>query len=328
MRPLVAWGTGQDQTHSLARMLKLLMPSIRIWLDVDNLDDVGKLEASVNLSAAFIIFLSKGYFKSFNCRRELYTALQDGSQPKPIISVWEADENKGGATLAQLRQEAMEFCDESLPEYPGYGGVDVTVERVFDSKENIPIAWVGCLSVCGNALRFLTLLRILQAFTETGRLSPSRAQVRVHDFQIESLKAVALRIMRGMPHEASVLANGLVITGELGEFQFDEPITLLVSRANGTEAWSVAEELRRAAIQASTPAEHFQLKYADEDALLNDGHGPRGQTRLSNSAIRPRSKTALLLYMNQDLFCDGDMQTTGSVAHFVQKFLKLRVRYA
>ena len=128
-------------------MLKLLLPSIRIWLDVDNLDDVGKLEASVNLSATFITFLSKGYFKSFNCRRELYTALQDVTQPKPIISVWEPDENKGGATLAQLRQEAIGFCNEKLPEYPGYDGVDVTVKRVFDSEENIPIAWVSHLSV-------------------------------------------------------------------------------------------------------------------------------------------------------------------------------------
>ena len=132
-------------------MLKLLLPGIRIWLDVDNPDDVGKLEASVKLSVTFIIFLSKGYFESLNCRRELYTALQDSivlsrssdeesegvKNPrsprlkvnqqwirKPLIPIWEADENKGGASLAQLKQEVRDFCDESLPEYPGYGCAD------------------------------------------------------------------------------------------------------------------------------------------------------------------------------------------------------------
>ena len=125
--------------------------------------------------------------------------------------------------------------------------------------------------------------------------------------------------MKGLPHEANVLAKGVMIPGELGEFQFDDPVTLLVCRANGTEAWSVADELRHAAVQACTPTEHFQLKYADEDALLNAEHGLRGQPRA-------RSKTALLLYMNQDLFCDGGIQTKGSVAYLVQEFLKLRVR--
>ena len=114
-------------------MLKLLMPSIRIWLDVDNFDDVGKLEASVNMSASFIIFLSKGYFASYNCRRELYTAL---GFPKPLISVWEADENKGGATLEQLAQEVRDCWDENEP------SADEVLMRVLDDEENVPIPWV------------------------------------------------------------------------------------------------------------------------------------------------------------------------------------------
>ena len=63
---------------------------MRLWLDVEQLDDVGKLEQSVRESATFVIFLSKWYFASKNCRRELYTALGD----KPIIVVHEEDEAK------------------------------------------------------------------------------------------------------------------------------------------------------------------------------------------------------------------------------------------
>ena len=61
------WGTGQDQTHALVRQLQLLCPSMRLWLDVEQLDDVGKLEQSVRESATFCIFLSKWYFASKNC---------------------------------------------------------------------------------------------------------------------------------------------------------------------------------------------------------------------------------------------------------------------
>ena len=49
-----AWGTGQDQTHTVVRQLQLLMPGVKIWLDVDNLDDVGKLEESVADAMTFM----------------------------------------------------------------------------------------------------------------------------------------------------------------------------------------------------------------------------------------------------------------------------------
>ena len=44
-----------------------------VWsssFDVDNLEDVGKLEESVADANTFLVFLSAGYFKSFNCRRQ------------------------------------------------------------------------------------------------------------------------------------------------------------------------------------------------------------------------------------------------------------------
>lgn len=79
------------QTHTIVRQLQLLLPGIRIWLDVDNLDDVGKLEEAVQESVVFIVFLSKGYFRSANCRRELYAALAGG---KPFVAIHEADAAK------------------------------------------------------------------------------------------------------------------------------------------------------------------------------------------------------------------------------------------
>ena len=51
-------------------------------------------------------------------------------------------------TLAQMKQEAKECCDEQLPEYPGYEGVGVVLQRVFDNDANVPIAWVRHLNAC------------------------------------------------------------------------------------------------------------------------------------------------------------------------------------
>jgi len=87
------WKTGQDQTHTLVRQLQLMLPGIRIWLDVVNLEDIGKLEEAVADAAIVLIFLSSGYFASRNCRREVYAALAEN---KPIETVIEADKDKGG----------------------------------------------------------------------------------------------------------------------------------------------------------------------------------------------------------------------------------------
>ena len=81
------------------RQLQLLLPGIRIWLDVVNLDDIGKLEEAVADAAVVLIFLSSGYFASRNCRREVYAALANN---KPIEAVIEADKEKGGELWSVL----------------------------------------------------------------------------------------------------------------------------------------------------------------------------------------------------------------------------------
>lgn len=147
-------------------MLKLLVPTMRIWLgessairvalswavlsvkthmkshppDVDNLEDVGMLERSVQQSAIFFVFLSRWYFASKNCRRELYTAL---FKNKPIVSIWESDENKGGASLESFRQEVREFCADMDEAFAGFRGPDEVLERIIDDPANTPIEWVS-----------------------------------------------------------------------------------------------------------------------------------------------------------------------------------------
>ena len=80
------WATGQARTHAIARKMQLLLPGLKVWLDVDNLNDTSKLEDCVGASAVVVIFYSKGYFKSKNCRREVYAAMKFD---KPIILLYE-----------------------------------------------------------------------------------------------------------------------------------------------------------------------------------------------------------------------------------------------
>lgn len=56
------------------RQLQILCPGIRIWLDVDNLKDVGGLEEAIGGCATVVMLLSHGYFASKNCRREVYVS--------------------------------------------------------------------------------------------------------------------------------------------------------------------------------------------------------------------------------------------------------------
>ena len=44
---MAVWGTGQDQCASIKRQLLLLVPGISIFLDVDDLQDIGALETYV-----------------------------------------------------------------------------------------------------------------------------------------------------------------------------------------------------------------------------------------------------------------------------------------
>ena len=88
------WGTGQDQCATIKRQLCLLMPGVSIFLDVDDLEDIGALEEYVDASAVIMIFVSKGYFKSGNCLREARATVQ---KAKPITLVH--DPVRGGEKL-------------------------------------------------------------------------------------------------------------------------------------------------------------------------------------------------------------------------------------
>ena len=46
------------------------VPGVSVFLDVDDLEDIGALEEYIEKSQSIMIFVSKGYFLSKNCLRE------------------------------------------------------------------------------------------------------------------------------------------------------------------------------------------------------------------------------------------------------------------
>jgi hypothetical protein len=107
------WSSGQAKTHAVVRKIQWLLPEIKIWLDTDELKNIGNLEESVAESAIFVLSYSKGYFRSTNCRRELHTAMQEH---KPVLVIYEGNEDD----LQAMKEECIESFDKDtcsgLPE--------------------------------------------------------------------------------------------------------------------------------------------------------------------------------------------------------------------
>ena len=82
------WGTGQDQMRIVKQRLLEMMPQLSIFLDIDDLDEVGKVADYVERSRHVLICCTKGYFNSKNCVHELQvleTLLPDDE----VIDTWE-----------------------------------------------------------------------------------------------------------------------------------------------------------------------------------------------------------------------------------------------
>ena len=95
------WSTSQDAVATIKRHLQLLVPGGKIFLDVDDLDDISRLEKHVEASATMLVMLgAPGYFASKNCLRELAAAQ---TKDMPLVLVHDQDVGKGGSPLEVLK---------------------------------------------------------------------------------------------------------------------------------------------------------------------------------------------------------------------------------
>ena len=103
------WSSAQDLAALIKRQLIMLCPLVKIFLDVDDLQSIDELEHYVDQSALIICVLSKGYFLSANCMREVRHGLK---RRKCLALLHESDPTHGGLPLGTLIEE----CPEDLRE--------------------------------------------------------------------------------------------------------------------------------------------------------------------------------------------------------------------
>ena len=101
------WANGQDQCAKIKTGLRLCVRKMKIFLDVDDLEDLQFLERDVKSTAVVMLFLTKSYFKSANCQRELRASERED---KPLILLRETAPSKGGLLVPALIEE----CPEEL----------------------------------------------------------------------------------------------------------------------------------------------------------------------------------------------------------------------
>ena len=109
--PSHTWGSGQNQMQALKKELALLVPSLSVFLDVENLTDLGDLEGLIESSEVVLIFLSSGYFSRWNCLRE---ARQTLVAEKEVIVLREVAKMHGGGSMSRIAKELEDPDNSSL----------------------------------------------------------------------------------------------------------------------------------------------------------------------------------------------------------------------
>ena len=102
-----SWASAQADARAMKMSLVYLLRDLRVFLDVDDLDDISNLEGYVEQTATMIVFLSgsvdrlgserSDYFASKNCVRELTKAVELGLE---LIFVYEPCTPQYGCTFA------------------------------------------------------------------------------------------------------------------------------------------------------------------------------------------------------------------------------------
>ena len=92
------WGTGQDQMRIVKQRVLEMLPGAKVFLDVDDLKE-GRGAEYVDRSNVVLVLVSRGYFDSVNCLRELIRA---AFLKKPVTIMLETDAQRGGVTCGQV----------------------------------------------------------------------------------------------------------------------------------------------------------------------------------------------------------------------------------
>ena len=268
------WGTGQDQCATIKRQLTLLLPGVSIFLDVDDLQDIGALETYVDQSAVVMIFVSKGYFKSGNCLREARCTV---AKQKPIALMH--DPVRGGEKLDVIM--AQECPDDLRPDVFTAGRGVIEWHRIKDFQ-------LVSLKLLAEQL----LLGSPESFRDD---TSSRHSGRGRDKSLNKAAVAGEGPVGG--------GVGVYVPGELSNVRltFRQRVSLFVSPDN-PGAQEAAEALQKATaasvslVDAVEHATHFLL-YLRHDTYLG---GAGGRLAAQLRAARAAGEIAVVMAHEND----------------------------
>jgi hypothetical protein len=102
---------GQDQVATIKAALEKLLPGVKIFLDVEALDDLHVLEDLVKSSAALLMFLTKGCLQRHFVRLEISAAVDGGVK---MIAVQETDTRHGSVPIAEHQADCPDIARQRL----------------------------------------------------------------------------------------------------------------------------------------------------------------------------------------------------------------------
>ena len=297
------------------------------------MQDIGNLEVYVQATGAMLFFLSKHYFTSRNCLREVKASLE---AQRPLVLVHEQQEDKGGGPLEALRAE----CREEMRSYLFDGHMPIVWHRI-SHYQNLTLKLIAT-EMLRHGPKYHDSLHSsssqLAHFIATAHhssrnslrqeeLTPSERMSRklslVEWLRVQAAKPPAMQeqeaaatvkvqaVVRG--HSTRQMSLGalipgkelsLVLPGEInvGKLALPRPLVLWCSAANPGAA-AIAQELTRSLASGSHVVRVVERR---PNARLLDAQG---------------ESAAMLLYLNKDTWAgqpsvlEHDVRNTYSFAH-------------
>ena len=141
-----------------------LTPCTTAWTE-----DIGDLEGYVRATGVMLFFLSKKYFSSRNCLKEIMASLGQG---KPLVLVHEQQEDKGGGPLEALKAECR---NDEMREAIFNGRTSIAWHRI-SHFQNLTLKLIAT-EMLRNGPRFSMLHGMLSKREELVLIQPGEINV-------------------------------------------------------------------------------------------------------------------------------------------------------
>jgi hypothetical protein len=182
------WGSGQNQMQALKKELQLLIPSMEVFLDVENLTNIGALEELIECSDSGLIFLSTGYFERWNCLREARETIVQG---KDLILLRESAKMHGGGEMELVMSEVEEnktLFKEFAAAYDTADSKPVDIKKsLFDDRTSPVLLWHHVLELKRATLKMIGARMLQQQGQEYTQLSIP-GELRAADIRLPALQ--------------------------------------------------------------------------------------------------------------------------------------------